>query len=80
MRPKWTILVRKMTNHYNRVHLTHPEQARFIQHIAALHPNGTPAIVLVGMMHDATTPTPTPHPTTSITAAATSVTQSGPTA
>lgn len=46
----------ELTNHYNRVHLTRPERSRFIQHITALRPDGAPAIVLVGMMHDAVTP------------------------
>ncbi|HYS38754.1 MAG TPA: hypothetical protein VEO01_24295 [Pseudonocardiaceae bacterium] len=52
-----------LTNHYNRVHLTRPDQARFIQHIAALRPDGAPAIVLVGMMHDAVTPEQPARPT-----------------
>jgi hypothetical protein len=45
-----------LTNHYNRVNLTRPDQARYIQHITALRPDGAPTIVLVGMMHDAVTP------------------------
>lgn len=42
-----------LTNHYNRVHLTHSERPRFVQHITAQHPDGTTAIALIGMMHDA---------------------------
>lgn len=54
----------ELGNHYNLVHLTRPERSRFIQHIAALRPDGVPAIVLVGMMHDAITPDPPARPTT----------------
>lgn len=42
-----------LANHYNRVNLTRPERTRFIQHITALRPDGTPAVLLIGMMHDA---------------------------
>jgi hypothetical protein len=42
-----------LTNHYNRVHLNRPERPRFVQHIAAQRPDGTTAVALVGMMHDA---------------------------
>lgn len=42
-----------LTNHYNRVHLDRPERPRFVQHITAQRPDGTTAIALVGMMHDA---------------------------
>jgi hypothetical protein len=44
-----------LANHYNRVNLTRPGQARFIQHITALRPDGTPGVVLIGMMHEAAT-------------------------
>jgi len=46
-----------LTNHYNRVHLDHPERPRFVQHITVQRPDGTTAIALIGMMHDAVTPT-----------------------
>jgi hypothetical protein len=42
-----------LTNHYNRLHLNHPERPRFVQHITVQRPDGTAAIALVGMMHDA---------------------------
>jgi hypothetical protein len=57
-----------LTNHYNRVDLAHPGQARFIQHIAALRADGAPAIVLIGMMHDTVTDPPTAQPTSTVTA------------
>ncbi len=44
-----------LANHYNRVNLAQPNQARFIQHITALRADGEPGIVLIGMMHDAAT-------------------------
>jgi hypothetical protein len=52
----------RLTNHYNRVHLNHPERPRFVQHITIQRPDGTTAIALVGMMHDALTPTPGTSP------------------
>jgi hypothetical protein len=48
-----------LTNHYNRVHLNRPERPRFVQHITVQQADGTAAIALVGMMHDAVTPTHT---------------------
>lgn len=66
-----------LANHYNRVHLTRPDQARFVQHVAALRPDGAPAIVLVGMMHDAVTPEPPAHPTDSTPATGTPATDTG---
>lgn len=42
----------ELANHYNRVNLACPVEARFIQHINALKPNGDPAVVLIGMMHN----------------------------
>ena len=41
-----------LANHYNRVNLARPGQARFIQHITALGPHGEPGLVLIGMMHN----------------------------
>ena len=41
-----------LANHYNRVNLARPTDARFIQHIIALNTDGEPDVVLIGMMHD----------------------------
>lgn len=42
----------ELANHYNRVNLTRPTDARFVQHITALNVDGEPDAVLVGIMHD----------------------------
>jgi hypothetical protein len=42
----------ELVNHYNRVNLDRPTDARFIQHITALNADGEPDVVLIGMMHD----------------------------
>lgn len=44
-----------LANHYNRVNLARPTEARFIQHITAFKSDGEPDVVLIGMMHDAAT-------------------------
>lgn len=48
----WMRVAFGLANHYNRVNLTRPTDARFIQHITALGPGGEPILVLVGMMHN----------------------------
>jgi hypothetical protein len=48
----WMRVAFGLANHYNRVNLAHPSQARFIQHITALGPHGEPGLVLIGMMHN----------------------------
>lgn len=41
-----------LANHYNRVNLTRPTDARFMQYITALNTDGEPDVVLIGIMHD----------------------------
>jgi hypothetical protein len=48
----WMRVAFGLANHYNRVNLARPGQARFIQHITALGPHGEPGLVLIGMMHN----------------------------
>lgn len=48
----WMRVAFGLANHYNRVNLARPTDARFIQRITALGPHGEPSLVLIGMMHN----------------------------